>query len=79
MGLKPQANGEKPNPAIDAVELEFLTMINQTDLMQGDLYESLVAELDTVQFHAFDFESKLPENSLQFLTFKIFKHYNFFK
>ena len=40
---------EKPNtnPDIDAVEMEFLTMIGQGDF-QGELYEEATAELETI-------------------------------
>lgn len=78
VGLGKSQNGEKANPQIDAFEQEFLTMIGQEDF-GGEMYESMVQDLETIQFNSFDFETRMSENCLQFLTFKIFKHYNFFK
>ena len=73
-------NGEKVNPDIDAFEMEFLQMIGQVEFYSNqELYDETVQDLETIQFDAFNFDQRLQENSLQFLTFKIFKHYNFFK
>ena len=52
-------------------------MIGQGDFV-GEQYSEATADLETIQFDAFTFEAWFPEHALQFLTFKIFKHYNFF-
>ena len=33
-------------------------------MQSGELYEETTAELETIQFDAFNFDSRLPENSL---------------
>lgn len=42
------------------------------------MYESTTEELHSIAFDAIAFEHILNECALQFLTFKIFKHHNFF-
>ena len=39
----------------------------------GELYEDATSALNEIQFDSIEFESRLNENALQFLTFKIFK------
>ena len=41
--------------------------------MEGEMYEDAIATLNDVHFDAIEFESRLNEHALQFLTFKFFK------
>lgn len=66
-------NGQQNFTPIDPFEMQLLQILDLETIMQGDFYEEATAELETIAFDAIIFESRLNENALQFLTFKIFK------
>ena len=57
--------------------MEFLSKLELGEFV-GEPYDQATQYLNTIQFDAFVFEQMLNENALQFLTFKVFKHHNFF-
>ena len=77
MGQNMPGQPQVVNIEIDPFEMEFLHKLDLGEFV-GEPYQQAIATLHTIQFDAFNFEQVLNENALQFLTFKIFKHHNFF-
>ena len=72
-----QQQQKAQGPELEPFEQKFMTLIDQTELT-SELYEQAIKDMDSPNFDAFNLEGVIHENSLQFMTFKIFKQLNFF-